>query len=100
VHALAQGVPAVNTIERLHALRALGALAADSETDLVAAFELVTYLRLRHQAAQVKAGLGPDNHLSPHDLSALERKHLRDAFGIIRRMQQALAYSYQTQLMS
>lgn len=100
VHALAHGVPAVNTIERLRALGTLGSLSADSENDLVAAFELVTYLRLRHQAAQVKAGLEPDNHLSPHDLSALERKHLRDAFGIIRRMQQALAYSYQTQLMS
>jgi CBS domain-containing protein len=100
VHALAHGVPAVNTIERLRALGVLGALSAESENDLVAAFELVTYLRLRHQAAQVKAGLEPDNHLSPDTLSALERKHLRDAFGIIRRMQQALGYAYQTHLMS
>ena len=100
VHALAHGVPAVNTIERLRALGALGALGAESVNDLVAAFEFVTYVRLRHQAAQVRAGLEPDNHLSPEDLSALERKHLRDAFGIIRRMQQALAFRYQTHVMS
>ena len=46
------------------------------------------------------AGQRPDNHVSPDSLSSLERKHLRDAFGIIRRMQQALAFSYQTHLMS
>ena len=100
VHALAHGVPAVNTIERLRALGAEGALAAESENDLVDAFEFITYLRLRHQARQITAGVAPDNHVSPDSLSSLEKKHLRDAFGIIRRMQQALGYSYQTHLMS
>ena len=100
VHALASGVPAVNTIERLRALSGQGALGTDSANDLVDAFEFITYLRLRHQARQVDAGQRPDNHVSPDSLSSLERKHLRDAFGIIRRMQQALAFSYQTHLMS
>jgi CBS domain-containing protein len=55
---------------------------------------------LRHQARQVAAGITPDNDISPDDLSSLEKKHLRDAFGIIRRAQQGFAVRYQTHLMS
>jgi CBS domain-containing protein len=100
VNALANEVTAVNTIERLHASAALGAFSADSESALLDAFEFVTYLRLRHQARQVNAGEQPDNLISPDELSALDKKHLRDAFGIIRRVQQGFSYRYQTHLMS
>jgi CBS domain-containing protein len=100
VLALANGVTAVNTVERLHAVTAKGVVTADSESALLDAFELITYLRLRHQARQVTAGVRPDNNISPDDLSSLEKKHLRDAFGIIRRSQQGFAIRYQTHLMS
>jgi signal-transduction protein with cAMP-binding, CBS, and nucleotidyltransferase domain len=30
----------------------------------------------------------------------LEKKHLRDAFGIVRRLQQGLAFRYQTHVMT
>lgn len=100
VQSLANAVPAVNTIERLHGVAMKGGFTADSENALLDAFELITYLRLRHQARQVSAGVKPDNHLDPDDLSSLEKKHLRDAFGIIRRVQQGFALRYQTHLMS
>ncbi len=100
VLALANAVPAVNTVERLRAVAAKGAVTAESESALLDAFELITYLRLRHQARQVSVGIRPDNDISPDDLSSLEKKHLRDAFGIIRRAQQGFAVRYQTHLMS
>lgn len=100
VISLANSVSAVNTVERLRAATAVGAMTADSESSLLDAFELITYLRLRHQARQVSAGIPPDNLVSPDDLSSLEKKHLRDAFGIIKRAQAGFAYRYQTHLMS
>ncbi|MCE8467997.1 hypothetical protein LZ189_02810, partial [Rhodovulum sulfidophilum] len=43
--------------------------------------------RLRHQAAQIRAGERPDNFMPPAQLSELERNHLRDAFMVIKTMQ-------------
>ena len=62
--------------------------------DLQDAFEFVSYLRLRHQAQQVRAGQEPDNHLAPSLLSRADQRHLRDAFGIIRSAQTALLRSH------
>ena len=38
--------------------------------------------------------------MSPTELSTFEKRHLRDAFEIIRKMQTALAYVFQTQYTS
>lgn len=100
VHALANGIPAVNTLERLKATAAAGELSPDTLSELTSAYELIAYLRLRHQSRQAVADTPPDNALSPDDLSPLDKKHLRDAFGIIRRAQQGFAFRYQTHLMS
>lgn len=48
-------------------------------------------MRLRHQAAQVRAGREPDNHVSPHSLSDFEQQHLRQAFAIVSRAQRTLS---------
>ena len=100
VYALANGVAEVNTIERLRAVAGLGKLSAERVEDLIDAFEFISYVRLRHQARQRQRGEAPDNHVNPEELSSFEKRHLRDAFGIIRTMQQGLAYAYQTHLMS
>ncbi len=100
VYALANGLTAVNTVERLRGAASAGALSAESAEDLADAWEFISYLRLRHQARQLAEGLRPDNHVAPDSLSPLEKKHLRDAFGIVRQHQQALALAYRTHLMS
>jgi CBS domain-containing protein len=41
----------------------------------------------------VRAGVTPDNHVSPDELSNVERRHLRDVFQIVRRAQSILAQS-------
>ena len=38
--------------------------------------------------------------MSPAELTDFEKRHLRDAFQIVRKMQGALAQTYQTHLMS
>jgi CBS domain-containing protein len=100
LYALAGGLPALNTVERLRAAAADGLLSESSAGDLVDAFEFLGYLRLRHQAGQVTAGRPPDNRLAPDSLTSLERKHLRDVFGILRTQQQGAALAHHTQVMS
>ncbi|MEZ5584904.1 MAG: putative nucleotidyltransferase substrate binding domain-containing protein [Candidatus Competibacteraceae bacterium] len=65
VHALAGGVAAVNTRERLEAAADRGALSPDGAANLRDALEFIGTVRLRHQARQIKAGKKPDNFMSP-----------------------------------
>ncbi len=96
VHALAVGSPAVHTRARLEACRAAGAISDELADDLRDAFEFMGYVRLRHQSAQVRAGRAPDNFVNPADLSSFEKRHLRQAFSIVRFAQQALGRRYLT----
>lgn len=91
VHALANRVPLLNTRSRLAAVAEAGGLAASSAEELADAWEFLAYLRLRHQAQQVREGLPPDNWVRPADLSGFEQRHLRDAFQVVRAAQQGLA---------
>ncbi|NHA69419.1 DUF294 nucleotidyltransferase-like domain-containing protein [Phycicoccus flavus] len=100
VHALAVGSPAVATRARLEAARAAGALSGELADDLRDAFEFIGYVRLRHQSAQVRAGLPTDSFVAPDDLSGFEKRHLRQAFSIIRFAQQALGRRYLTTMVS
>jgi hypothetical protein len=50
---------------------------------------MIAQTRLEHQAAQIQRGEKPDNFMAPGDLSDFERSHLRDAFVVIKTMQNA-----------
>ncbi|GGX71480.1 histidine kinase [Tateyamaria omphalii] len=89
VYALQGQLTTVNTRARLEAAVAAGGLSATGGADLLDAYDLIATTRLEHQAAQVKAGQGPDNYLSPATLSDFERSHLRDAFVVVKTMQSA-----------
>lgn len=91
IHALRAASTALTTGARLEAAREAGVVAEQTATDLADALELLSYLRLRHQAAQVREGKAPDNHLDPRRLGSLDRRHLRDAFAIVRTAQQGLS---------
>jgi CBS domain-containing protein len=94
VHALATGSPAVNTRARIEAARAAGVFGDDRADDLRDAFEFISYVRLRHQAAQVRQGAPIDSFVAPDDLSSFDKRHLREAFAIVRAAQSALAHRY------
>ena len=94
VHALSIGSPAVNTRSRIQAASAAGILGGERADDLRDAFEFISYVRLRHQVAQVRRGDLPDSFVAPRDLSSFDKRHLREAFAIVRSSQSALANRY------
>jgi CBS domain-containing protein len=87
VHALRAGSSALATRERLEAAVAGGVLDTETAADLRDALELMSYRRLRHQVHQLRDGQRPDNRISPGDLTDRQRRHLRDAFAIVRAAQ-------------
>lgn len=98
VHTLAHGIDQVGTLDRLHA--ASKRTSSQSLEDLADAFEFISHVRLAHQARQLEAGVDPDNLVRADELSTFDRRHLKDAFQLIRTAQEGLSYSYQTHLMS
>lgn len=98
VHALASGVAAVNTRDRLEAVAGTGALSRDGAANLRDALEFIATVRLRHQARQIQTDKKPDNFMSPKDLSPFERSHLKDAFAVVRTIQSAFGQRYQVGL--
>lgn len=92
--ALAGGVPAIATRQRLLAAAAAGAVSQQGAQGLVDAFDFLNKISLQHQAEQLRAGKQPDYHLDPGTLSKRDREYLRDAFSIIKNMQNALASKY------
>ncbi len=100
VHGLAVGSRSVNTLARLHDARDGGAISHELADDLRDAFEFIGYVRLRHQAEQVRAGRPVDNRVAPDSLSSFEKRHLREAFGIIRSAHHALGQRYPVRFLS
>jgi CBS domain-containing protein len=71
-------------------------LSRDMAENLEDALEYIALLRIRHQANQIRNGQKPDNYVPPTELSELEREYLKDAFKVIRTMQESLETRYQT----
>ena len=94
VHALACGAMPLNTEERLTHVKETPLLAEGVGDDLLDALELISMVRIRHQARQVEAGISPDNNVIPETISSFERDHLKDAFQIISQAQSFLKYRY------
>jgi CBS domain-containing protein len=100
LHALAHGVPAVNTRRRLTQLAERGALNESDADNLKDAFTFIAQIRLRHQVNQIARDEAPDNYVSPNALSAFDRRHLKDAFRIVKTAQSAIEQRYQTAFVS
>ncbi len=71
-----------------------GEVTRESARDLSDALEFISSLRIKHQARQIRQGEKPDNFMSPDDLSQFERNHLKDAFTVVRTMQNVLSQRY------
>jgi CBS domain-containing protein len=94
VYALAAGSEAVNTQHRLSEVAQGGEVTADSARDLSDALEFISFMRIKHQAQQIRNDIKPDNFMSPDDLSHFDRNHLKDAFTVVRTMQNVLGQRY------
>jgi len=95
VFALAAGVDALNTQDRLEAACNAGECSQSGKADLLDAYEFISTVRLEHQAAQIERGEDADNFVPPELLSSLERRHLKDAFEVVRILQDAMETRYQ-----
>lgn len=95
VHALAIGSREHNTFDRLKDIIDTDLMPPGRGPDLRDALELISMVRIRHQALDVEAGNEPDNNIEPENLSDFERKNLKDAFQILSNAQKFLKFRYQ-----
>jgi len=98
LHALAHGVAAVNTDERLAGLARGGYMTIVDSRNLMDALHCVQRIRMQHQSEQVTAGEPADNYINPRELPRLAREQLRDAFTIIDEAQSAVRQRYRAGL--
>lgn len=96
IYALAAGLEAVNTQERLAQAGALvgSEVSQDAAQDLSDALSFIAAQRLAHQARQADIGQAPDNYLPLASLSHFERTQLKQAFKVIQAQQAVLAKRY------
>jgi CBS domain-containing protein len=90
IYALAEGIAAVNTTERLKKAAGTQSLSKEGSANLLDAFEFLATLRIQHQSKQIDSGKTADNFMAPADISRLEREHMKDAFKVIQTMQSSL----------
>ncbi len=90
-HAVGAGLTRNRTLVRLRDAVAKDAIDPQMGAGLEEAFRLLWRVRLEHQAAQVRAGLPPDDAVDPRSLGPLTRRGLKEAFRLIQRAQRALA---------
>jgi CBS domain-containing protein len=90
-YALSNGITISSTADRLQAVRAAGALDAETATALREAFEIVMRIRLDNHATQLEAGGEPTNVVAPASLPPLMRAQLREAFRAIAHAQKLLS---------
>lgn len=93
--ALAAGSRERSTIERLAAAVQGGVLSSEGADNLNGAFEFFLHLRLRTQLAAIHAGQTPDNRVRVKALTTREQRLLKDAFVMVREMQDAVTSQLQ-----
>jgi signal-transduction protein with cAMP-binding, CBS, and nucleotidyltransferase domain len=86
LYALRAGMAETGTLARLAALARLGAVGADDAEALAQAYATVTFVMLRQQLADFRAGQPVGNHVDPDALTRLERDRLVDALKAIERL--------------
>ncbi len=94
LHALANGLFEVNTIDRLRALVDCKAMTIVDSRNLQDALQVLMQLRLVHQAEEIVNGQTPSNYVNPASLSKIVAKQLKDAFGIVKDAQQGVKLKY------
>ena len=98
IHALANGVSAVNTRDRIEMLINKKVITLEDGRNIQDAFDYIMQLRVNNQASQLARGLTPDNYYNPKDLADLSRQHLRDAFTVVHQAQESIRINYRNGL--
>ncbi len=94
LRALANGVAAVNTDQRLQVLAAGKHMTIVDSRNLVDALHYIQQLRIKHQCEQITRGEKVSNFIQPRDLPKMAKEQLRDAFTIIDDAQSAVRQTF------
>lgn len=94
VMALKHGIKESNTLGRLQLLIEQRVLSPEFYAELVDAYEFIMQIRLVNQLHQVENEISPNNFVNPSYLSDLEKQTLKEAFEVIRRMQNYLKQEF------
>ena len=93
--ALAHGVRAVGTLERLRELGELGVIDAQDGAAYAEAYNFIQLTRLQLHQTQARDEQPFSNRLDPDSLNHLDRRILRESFRQAQRLQANLAQRYQ-----
>jgi CBS domain-containing protein len=97
--AMERGSKETSTLERIRDLKDKSSVVQDYADEMEYAFEYVMLLRVRHQYAQIKAGKAPDNFINPYHLTNMEKKRLKDAFGLMVKLQNIVMERYKQMIL-
>jgi len=92
--ALKYSVTETNTLNRLRTLHEEQYIPLDLCSEVIEAYEFLMHVRLVHQLRMIEVDKEPDNYINPSDFSDLERQTLKEAFAVIRRMQDFLRLEF------
>ncbi|WP_426809893.1 DUF294 nucleotidyltransferase-like domain-containing protein [Pseudomonas sp. WOUb67] len=93
--ALANGVGACNTLERLRQLVAQGVIEPLDGAAYEEAYHFIQQTRMQQHQRQARDNLPYSNRLDPDSLNHLDRRILREALRQAQRLQSSLALRYQ-----
>lgn len=94
IYALANGIQAVNSNQRLMALTGMHGVNKQDLENLIDAAEFIAHKRLVNQGLQYEQGEPRSNYILPDSLSSLARHHLKDAFKVINDSQTGIKLRY------
>ncbi|MGR2769152.1 DUF294 nucleotidyltransferase-like domain-containing protein [Photobacterium ganghwense] len=89
IYALAAESQETEMSKRLEAAVKGGIISAASQQELIEACNFINQVRFRHQRLAHERGEPASNNIAPSLLTQFERNHLKDAFRIISRYQEA-----------
>ena len=93
--ALAHGVAAVGTLERLRALIKQEVIDAQDGAAYEEAYHYIQQARMQQHQLQARSGQPYSNRVDPDHLNHLDRRILRESFRQAQRLQSSLALRYQ-----
>jgi len=92
--ALEKGIRETSTIERINVLRDKHTIVEEYADELENAFEFLMLLRIHHQYERIGLGEKPDNFINPGKLSNLEKRILKEVFGLVSKLQDIIIERY------
>ncbi|MCW2102763.1 UNVERIFIED_ORG: CBS domain-containing protein [Pseudomonas psychrophila] len=93
--ALAHGVEAINTLERLRQLTTLGVIEPLDGAAYEEAYHFIQQTRMQQHQLQTRQNRPYSNRVDPDQLNQLDRRILREALRQAQRLQSSLALRYQ-----